>query len=90
MFLGSAPKPIRNSDMRFFVLPFIDVYSLLCLSKVPELGQLSRVTFFSQADAKVELRKWSFHCNTRIDCDVARGGALSLAALVNRLNAHNP
>lgn len=73
--------------MRNFLL-FIAVY-LLCRSKV-ELGQLSRVTFFSQADAKVGLRKWSFCCNAGIDCDVTEGGALSSAALVFRLNAHNP
>lgn len=56
----------------YFFLLFIAVYSLLCLSKVLELGQLSRVTFFSQADAKVELRKWSFYFNTSIDCDFVR------------------
>lgn len=69
---------------------FIAVYRLLCLSKVPELGQLSRVTFFLQADAKVELRKWSFYCNTCIDCDVTQEAALSSVALVISLNAHNP
>lgn len=74
--------------MRIFLL-FIAVYSLLCRSKV-ELGQLSRVTFFSQADAKVGLRKWSFCCNAGIDCDVTEGGALSSVALVFRLNAHDP
>lgn len=61
ILLCSAPPPIGNSDVHFFLL-VITVYILLCLSKVLELGQLSHVTFFSQAASTVELRRWSLYC----------------------------